>query len=408
MPDTPAVTTEAARAPAERGTGGPWLWLPAQQQPAWSGHGDLGWVRDRLSEIPPLVGADEIDTLTADLARAAAGGARILQAGDCAEDLRECTPAHLRAKTSVLAGLGGHLRRLSGQPVVEVGRIGGQFGKPRSSPVETVDGVEVPAFRGHIVHSETPTPEARRPDPLRMLRVHAASAAVADRLRRERVRRGRGRSAGPGPWTSHEALVLDYEAPLVRREADGRLLLGSTHLPWLGDRTRGLNAAHLALLGAVANPVGCKIGPAATPEDVARLCARLDPDRAPGRLVLIVRMGRARVAEHLPGIVQAVRRGGHPVVWLSDPMHGNTVHAPDGRKTRHLDDLVAEARAFQSVLRRHRQHPGGFHLEVAASDVTECVGGTVGGTAAIGRRYTTLCDPRLNPEQAHELLAACV
>ncbi|MFE6450653.1 3-deoxy-7-phosphoheptulonate synthase [Nocardiopsis dassonvillei] len=379
---------------------------PAAQQPDWSDHDALPSVRERLSALSPLVDITETDRLTLDLAGVAAGDASVLQAGDCAEDLRECTPEHVWAKLDVLSDLSGHMRRLFGRNVVQIGRLGGQFAKPRSCATETVDGVDLPAFRGHLVNSEEPAPEARRPDPLRMLTARAASEAVTEEVRR---RRDRGRADGDaGPWTSHEALVLDYEIPHLHRDgADGRLLLGSTHLPWLGERTRAPGSAHTELLAAVANPVACKIGPSATPEDVVRLCRILDPERRPGRLVLITRMGRDRIGDALPGIVGAVRDSGHPVVWMCDPMHGNTVRTDHGYKTRHLADLVDEAREFLRVLGRHRLHPGGFHLEVAAADVTECVGGPVGGAADVGKNYTSLCDPRLNPEQAHLFLAAC-
>lgn len=401
---TGIATADAATAPF----GGPWSRLPAAQQPDWADHESLPSTRERISRLPPLVDIAETDRLRADLAQVAQGRASLLQAGDCAEDLGECTAEHARVKIAVLSGLGGHMRRLFGLNVVQVGRMGGQFAKPRSYGVETVDGIELPVFRGHLVNSEEPTPRARRPDPLRMLDARTASEVVVREVRRHR---DRGRATGytdAGPWVSHEALVLDYEVPHLRRDGvDGRLLLGSTHLPWLGERTRDPGSAHTALLAAIANPVACKIGPSATPEQVVRLCRVLDPDRRPGRLVLITRMGHDRIGAALPGIIEAVRDSGHPVVWVCDPMHGNTVRTDEGHKTRHLSDIVAEARSFLGTLRRYRLHPGGFHLEVTAADVTECVGGPVGDPAEVGKRYTSLCDPRLNPEQAHLFLTAC-
>lgn len=199
--------------------------------------------------------------------------------------------------------------------------------------------------------------------------------------------------------------MLDYETRLVRVDpVTGEPLLTSTHLPWVGERTRQPGSRHVALLASVANPVACKIGPSATPDEVLMLCQHLDPARTPGRLTLIVRMGRARISEALPPVVAAVRRAGHPVVWLCDPMHGNTVKAAGGLKTRYLPDLIAEAAAFRAVLDRQGQHAGGVHLEVAASGVTECVGGPVTSQERLTERYTTLCDPRLNPEQTRRFL----
>ncbi|HEU0088183.1 MAG TPA: 3-deoxy-7-phosphoheptulonate synthase [Pseudonocardiaceae bacterium] len=265
---------------------------------------------------------------------------------------------------------------------------------------------ELPAFRGHMVNSELPTLTAREHDPERMLCAYRASAQVHRALAADRGRRAAAGLAptGSGAWSSHEALVIDYEASAIRTDpATGCGFLGSTHLPWVGERTRQPQSAHVRLLAAVANPVGCKLGPSAGPAEVAHLGELLDPDRRPGRLVLIVRMGASRIAEALPPVVAAVRRGSHPVVWVSDPMHGNTVRSGTGRKTRHLTDMIAEVQAFRSILTRLGEHPAGLHLEVAVTEVTECVGGSV-REDMLPQHYTTLCDPRLNPEQAHELL----
>ncbi|MGP3985999.1 3-deoxy-7-phosphoheptulonate synthase [Streptomyces sp. 3N207] len=384
------------------------------QEPQWSDHPALGEVSARLAAAPPLVHVDEVRQLRQALASVARGDGLVLQAGDCAESLDECGPDQAAHRIAVLDELGDHLERSSGRHVVRIGRLAGQFAKPRSQPTERVGDRELPVFRGHMVNSEVPTASARRPDPRRMLRAYEAATTVLEDLRNRR---------GPrtaGPWASHEALVLDYEHPLVRDSWGGRgdregresradrdvdaPLLTSTHLPWVGERTRGAGSRHLALLASVANPVACKLGPTATPDEVLLLCRLLDPDRLPGRLALIVRMGRSRISEALPPIVAAVRRAGHPVVWLCDPMHGNTVRAASGLKTRYLPDLIAEAAAFRTVLDRQGQHAGGVHLEVAASDVTECVGGPVGSAEGLGERYTTLCDPRLNPEQARRFL----
>ncbi|MEU7424989.1 3-deoxy-7-phosphoheptulonate synthase [Streptomyces sp. NPDC040750] len=377
-----------------------WELLPAEQQPHWGAHPDLKEILGELRAAPALTAAPDIRVLRQQLAQVALGRARLLQTGDCAEDMAECTPEHTGAKAEVLDELGDRLARHTGQPVVRVGRMGGQFAKPRSSPTETYDGTDLPAFRGHLVNAPEPTAEARRHDPHRMLAAYQASARV---LRELDLRR-----TGPsGPWASHEALVMDYESSLVRRDAQtGAGYLASTHFPWIGERTRQLDLAHVELLAAMANPVGCKIGPTATPDEVVRLCGVLDPHRLPGRLTLILRMGVRAAEAATPAIAEAVRRAGHPVIWLSDPLHGNTVKTASGLKTRHLADAICEASAVRHALQAQGLHVGGLHLETAAADITECVGGPVTGEHLVPERYETLCDPRLNPRQARELIDA--
>ncbi|HEX6074387.1 MAG TPA: 3-deoxy-7-phosphoheptulonate synthase [Micromonosporaceae bacterium] len=385
-----------------------WDELPAVQQPQWHHHPAYRRARQTLSAAKPLVTRSELTTLRGSLAEVAEGRAFVLQLGDCAESFYECTPWHTSAKVEVLDRLSDHMAARGGRPVVRVGRFGGQFAKPRSQPTERIGDVEMPVFRGHLVNSEVPTRAARQHDPRRMLWAYEASAKVLSWVRTHRER-NEPSSEGlhPGPWSSHEALVVDYEGALVRGGSDaGSRFLGSTHLPWIGERTRQRDHAQVGLLASVDNPVGCKVGPTATAQDVVRLCELLDPDRTPGRLLLIARMGRDTVDEALPPLVTAVRDAGHPVVWLSDPMHGNTVKASIGVKTRHLTDVIAEAVAFRRVLERHGQPPGGMHLEVAAADVTECVGCTVDEEDKLATRYETLCDPRLNPEQAQALIDA--
>lgn len=403
-------TTSSPRL-AESGPVGAWDGFPAAQQPQWRHHPAHRRTALALRETEPLVTTAELASMRRSLAEVAAGRARVAQVGDCAESFYECTAGHTQAKMEVLDRVADRLAELTGQPVVRVGRIGGQFAKPRSAPTERHGDVELPAFRGHLVNSEVPTRAARQADPRRMLWAYEASARVLAGVRAYRESRAVSGPPGDGPWSSHEALVIDYESGLLRADrhaapragADGALFLGSTHLPWIGERTRQPDSAHVQLLSAVSNPVGCKVGPGADPAAVTELCARLDPDRVPGRLVLIVRMGRS-IGEVLPGLVGAVRRAGHPVVWLCDPMHGNTVRTAEGVKTRYLTDLATETRMFHEVLERQRQHPGGLHLEVAADGVTECVGGPVGSADMLAERYTTLCDPRLNLEQALELI----
>ncbi|HEY2724519.1 MAG TPA: 3-deoxy-7-phosphoheptulonate synthase [Pseudonocardiaceae bacterium] len=385
-----------------------WEGLPSAQQPHWRDHPDYLRTREQLALAAPLVTVPELTELHAALATVARGGGLLLQAGDCAESLAECTPADVTAKLDLLHGLADALGAGGTAPVLRIGRLGGQFAKPRSQPVELHCERELPAFRGHMVNSELPTYTAREHDPARMLCAYEASAQVLATLAEDRAQRAGTAAAGAGPWSSHEALVIDYEGSAIRTDpATGCSFLGSTHLPWVGERTRQPGSAHVRLLSSVRNPVGCKLGTAILTDDVVRLCALLDPDRTPGRLVFIVRMGAAHIGTALPPLVAAVRSAGHPVTWVSDPMHGNTRPAARGRKTRHLSDMIAEAVTFRSILERVGEHPAGLHLEVAVSEVTECVGGPVRENM-LGHRYTTLCDPRLNPEQAHELIRAWV
>src|SRR6185437_9972390 len=255
--------------------------------------------------------------------------------------------------------------------------------------------------------SEVATPAARRHDPRRMLWAYEAGKRITDRLTSHRDARGSKLADGIGPWSSHEMLVLDYEASLLRTESDSGLrILGSTHFPWVGERTRQPDGMHVGLLATVHNPVACKIGPRTTTAAVTELCELLDPERIPGRLTLITRMGARTVGEALPPIAAAVRLAGHPVIWLCDPMHGNTVRTACGLKTRHLTDMVREIQSVRAILEKSRLHPGGLHLEVAASLVTECVGGGVVENGSMLAAYTTLCDPRLNLYQAIELVDA--
>lgn len=380
-------------------------WRPAgafaAQQPQWESHPDHEACCATLAAAPALVSAEELAEVGRGLALVAGGGAQVLQVGYCAESFYEVGAEHVHAELRLLHELADEMEGASGHRVLRVGRLAGQFAKPRSQPLERIGDQLLPAFRGHMINSERPTPEARAHDPRRMVQAYLASAAVADLVRADRARR----TVDPfpsGPWTSHDALVMDYETNLLRT-GSGIRFLGSTHLPWVGDRTRQPGSAHVELLSTVANPVACKIGPTTTPDDLAAVCARLDPERVPGRLTLIVRFGAAAIAELLPLMVATVRAQGHPAVWLSDPMHGNTIKVR-GVKTRRLADVVGEAVQFRRILRRLGVHPGGLHLEVAAVAVTECLDPTMRGTEQLTDCYTTLCDPRLNPAQAAELL----
>lgn len=378
------------------------------QQPLWGAHPAFSSTRVALADAQPLVTLADTGDLRQSLASVALGNARLLQAGDCAESFYECTPAHTDAELTALDRVADCWELASGMAVVRVGRIGGQFAKPRSSETERFEQRDIPAFRGHLVNSELPTLSARQHDPRRMLWAYEASAKVLDQLGTYRA----GLAPRPGffqrgPWSSHEALVLDYEMSLLRADpVSGTCYLASAHLPWVGLRTHQPHLPHVQLLARVANPVGCKIGPQTSRETVLQLCAALDPDRVPGRLVLIVRMGADRVAQALPDLVSAVRNAGHPVVWLSDPMHGNTVQTATGHKTRHLSRIKAEVRAFCQVIEGAGVPVGGLHLEMTASDVTECVGGSVRSEADVPIRYRTLCDPRLNIEQALSVVSS--
>lgn len=385
---------------------GPWEDMPAALQPDWRDHTAYPEACHVLASAPPLVAGAEVRRLRRSLAKLLTTDALLLQLGDCAESFYECTPRHISEKLRVIDELGDRFAELTGRSVIRVGRMGGQFAKPRSQATERHGALVIPSFQGHMINSEIATPMTRKADPGRMLWAYEASDKVQRAMRTHRRRNGRVPTT-EGPWSSHEALVIDYESRLIRRDPEtDDLYLASTHLPWVGERTRRPADAHVALLSSVANPVGCKIGPTANPDDVLRLCETLDPRREPGRLVLIPRMGRDRIQQALPPIVRRVANAGHPVVWLSDPMHGNTVKSRLGLKTRHLTDVITEALRFRDILEENRQHAAGLHLEVAADDVTECVGGSVGSEDELPRHYTSLCDPRLNLAQAVELVEA--
>ncbi|MBB1252313.1 3-deoxy-7-phosphoheptulonate synthase [Streptomyces sp. OF3] len=370
----------------------------AFQQPHWPDREEAERVGDVLAAGPGLVRAEDIRVLRAALARVVAGEAVVIQAGDCAEDPAERTRTDVSRKVALLDVLAGTLRMNAHKPVIRAGRIGGQFAKPRSAGTELVGGVQLPVFRGHMVNRPEPDPEARRLDPRRMLGCAEAAKDVLGHLGWQSGSAPRD-PLGPPVWTSHEALLLDYELPMLRRDEQGRLYLGSTHWPWIGERTRQVDGAHVTLLARVSNPVACKVGPTMEPDELLALCERLDAAREPGRLTLIARMGADLVAERLPGLVEAVRGAGHPVLWLTDPMHGNTVRAPDGNKTRRVRDVEREVRLFQEAVAAAGGVCGGLHLETTPDHVTECVGDDA-ALDHVGDKYLTFCDPRLNPDQA--------
>ena len=428
-----------------------WRSLDVVQQPDWTDLGALDDVVKRLRSMPPLVFAGEARSLTADLANVANGEAFLLQAGDCAESFDAFSADSIRDKLKVILQMAVVLMYSSGVPVVKVGRIAGQFAKPRSSGTETIDGVELPSFRGHMVNDIDFTANARTADPERLItayqqsastlnlvraftkggfgdlsRVHAWNqefvASSAEGQRYEEVAEGIERTlqfmAACGidtestpqlhtvdVSTSHEALILGYEEALTRQDSlTGDWYDCSAHMLWIGERTRQLDGAHVHFLSGVGNPIGCKIGPTVTPDEVIALCEALNPDRIPGRLTLITRMGADSIGSALPPLLTAVRDSGHPVAWACDPMHGNTFTAPSGRKTRHFDAVLAEIAGFFAAHRSVGTWPGGVHIELTGDDVTECLGGAEEILDAdLDTRYETMCDPRLNARQSLDL-----
>ncbi len=428
-----------------------WRSRPAAQQPDWPDAAALKDAEATLAALPPLVIASEARRLTSSLAAVSRGEAFLLQAGDCAESFREFSADTIRDKLKVVLQMAVTLTYAAGVPVVKVGRIAGQFAKPRTSPVERVDGVELEAFRGHMVNDEAFDPVARRPDASRLVAAYHQAAATLNLLRAftkggfadlslvHRWNQEFVASSAEGRryeqiateidralrfmaacgidlvaeeglhetdfWTSHEALILHYEEALTRRDSlSGDWVDTSAHFLWVGERTRQLDGAHVEFLSGVINPVGVKLGPSATRDEVLALCERLDPERSPGRLTLITRIGKGKVADTLPPLIEAVRDAGHPVVWVSDPMHGNTFTSENGHKTRRFEDIVAELQEWFAVHRAMGTWPGGVHVELTGDDVTECLGGAEAVVEDdLDQRYTTMCDPRLNARQSLDL-----
>ena len=375
----------------------------APQQPQWDDSAQVQRVREELAARPALVSVEDTRRLRDLLAEVAAGKANVVQAGDCAEDPAECAFGYIARKAGLLDVLAGTMKMITHKPVVRSARIAGQFAKPRSRPTEWVGDVELPVYRGHMVNCPEPDPDGRRPDPGRML---SGYLAASDAMQHLGWWRPSERLTIDTPvWTSHEALLLDYELPMMRRDDAGRWLLTSTHWPWIGERTRQVDGAHVALLAEVVNPVACKVGPAMPVGELLTLCERLDPGREPGRLTFIARMGADAVADRLPPLVAAAKAAGHPVIWLTDPMHGNTVAGPDGLKTRLLDTIVREVELFQCAVRAGGGIPGGLHLETTPDEVTECVRNE-SHLDEVGTKYTSFCDPRLNPSQAVSVVTA--
>jgi 3-deoxy-7-phosphoheptulonate synthase len=420
-----------------------WRDLPAAQQPNWPDREALARVAGELAGKPPLVVASEVDTLRTRLASVARGEAFLLQGGDCAETFATSSQADIAGKVRVLLQMAVVLTYGASVPVIKVGRIAGQYAKPRSADR---DSSGLFSYRGDMVNDLARDEVSRTPDPERILRAYHSAAATLNLMRAyaggglaalDRVHAWNAafaRTTDTGAryeqlaaeidaavrfmracgvddealksvelFSSHEALVLDYERALTRIEDDRAYDL-SGHFVWVGERTRQMDGAHLDFVSRIANPIGVKLGPSTTPEFAAELVERLDPDNTPGRLTLISRMGNKRVRDALAPLVEKVTSTGHLVVWQCDPMHGNTEETVDGVKTRHLDRIIDEVDGFFDVHEALGTHPGGLHVELTGDDVTECIGGTQDLTAAdLGLRYETACDPRLNIEQSLEL-----
>jgi 3-deoxy-7-phosphoheptulonate synthase len=396
-----------------------WRLRRAEQLPAYPDSGALSRVERRLEAAPPLVSVADIMMLRASLARVAAGDAFILQGGDCAESFAEFGADKVRDTYSLLLRMGAMLRAGSGADIVHLARIAGQFAKPRSSGSETVDGTTLPAYRGDAVNGAPFTAAARTPDPRRLLDAHRQAQVTIDLLHAyaaasyadlPAIHRAVGLAPQARPvamYTSHEALLLNYEQALSRfDEASESWWAMAGHMIWIGDRTRDPDGAHVEFARGVANPVGLKCGPSMTSDDLLRLIDRLDPDNRPGRLVLIGRFGAGKVEAHLPALMQATRRAGRKAIWSIDPMHGNT-RSVGALKTRLVADILAEIHAFFAIAAAEGVHAGGVHLEMTGAEVTECLGGSAPHLEEdLPRRYLTHCDPRLNRAQALDVAGA--
>lgn len=367
-----------------------WRHFPAAQQPDYRDASLLAEVEQSLQRAAPVVAMAECAAFRAAAARVATGDGFILQGGDCAETLGQDPGPGVTA----LASLFDRLEALLPSPVIGIGRVAGQFAKPRSNAVEMRGSVTLPVYRGDGINGSAFDPAAREPDPRLMLAVHAQSVATAAILRR---------LASP-LFASHEALLLPYEQALVRRDEAGRWWSTSGHMLWVGDRSRQLDGAHVHFLSGIENLVGVKAGPSLGTDELLRLLDRLDPTSRPGKLALIGRFGSERISDRLPHMIRAVRREGRELLWMIDPMHGNS-RIEDQRKVRRLADIKAETRAFFEIAKAEGAHPAGLHLEMSPDDVTECIGDAGPDDAAgMAINFQSLCDPRLNAAQAEQLV----
>ena len=426
-----------------------WKQKPAKQQVEYDDPAELQAALDSLHHLPPIVTSWEVEKLKRQLAEVARGERFLLQGGDCSERFSDCRPQLIDAKLKVLLMMSAVLTYGGGKRVARVGRIAGQYAKPRSSPVETIGGVTLPSYRGDLVNRVEFTAEARRPDPARLVEAYSRSSITLNFIR-SLLAGGFGDIHHPEVWdlsfvahaeknqeyerliegmkssvrfldamvgrpiselapvdffTSHEGLHLEYETAVSELPPlrDGWYDLG-THFPWIGDRTRAIDGAHVEFFRGIKNPIGMKVGPTMEPAELVDLISVLDPQGEPGRLTLICRMGAERVEKHLPPLIDAVRRAGKTVIWCSDPMHGNTYTTAAGTKTRHFDAILRELERSFEVHREAGSFLGGVHFEMTGQDVTEVVGGARGLTEDdLGRAYDSDVDPRLNYEQAMEM-----
>ncbi|MCH2036979.1 MAG: 3-deoxy-7-phosphoheptulonate synthase class II [Rickettsiales bacterium] len=428
-----------------------WRTFPIKQQPTYPDANHVNAVEQKLSTLPPLVTTTEIESLRQSLANVSQGNGFLLQGGDCAESFAEFNDENLRSYFRVMLQMTVSLMYGAGKPVVKVGRIAGQFAKPRSADTETIDGIELPSYRGDMINNIEFDEHSRVPNPDNLLKVYQQAASTLNFLR-SLAKGGDASLKTIGEWnnnfignspqgkrfsdivkrinesiafieacglelegmeqlreavfyTSHEALLLNYEQTLIRQDPQTEKYYNcSAHMLWIGDRTRNLDGAHIEFMRGISNPIGCKVGPSMKPDELVELIDILNPENDPGRLVLISRMGAEKVEELLPPLVRAVKNEGKNVVWSCDPMHGNTIKSPSGIKTRPFNQILSEVRSFFAVHKAEGTYAGGVHFEMTGQDVTECLGGAQAiSELNLSDRYHTHCDPRLNASQSIEL-----
>jgi len=424
-----------------------WRQLPIKQQPEWPDPAAVAAASAEISTLPPLIFAGEVDILRERLARAARGESFLLQGGDCAETFAGATAEQIRNRLKTLLQMAVVLTYGASMPIVKMGRMAGQFAKPRSSDLETQGDVTLPAYRGDIVNGYPFSPESRQADPRRLIQGYHTSASTLNLIRaftqggfadlREVHSWNKGFATNPANqryaslaseidravkfmeaagadfdelkrvefYTSHEGLLMDYERPMTRIDSrNGTPINTSAHFLWIGERTRDLDGAHVDYFSRIRNPIGVKLGPTTSPDDMERLIDKLDPNREPGRLTFITRMGAGKVRDALPPLLEAIKGFDATPLWVTDPMHGNGLTTPTGYKTRRFDDVVDEVRGFFESHRAAGTHPGGIHVELTGDDVTECLGGSEQiDEATLATKYESLCDPRLNHMQSLEL-----
>ncbi|HEY8912669.1 class II 3-deoxy-7-phosphoheptulonate synthase [Lacisediminihabitans sp.] len=424
-----------------------WRTLPIKQQPQWPDSTTLQAASDEIATLPPLIFAGEVDVLRERLAAAASGKAFLLQGGDCAETFAGATADQIRNRVKTVLQMAVVLTYGASTPVIKMGRMAGQFAKPRSSNTETRGDVTLPAYRGDIVNGYDFTPESREADPRRLVQGYHTSASTINLVRaftqggfadlREVHRWNQGFARNPANvryeqmahdidkaikfmeaagadfdelkrvefYTSHEGLLMDYERPMTRIDSrNGTPINTSAHFLWIGERTRDLDGAHVDYMSRLRNPIGVKLGPTTKIDDMLRLIDKLDPEREPGRLTFITRMGAGKVRDALPPLLEAITQADANPLWVTDPMHGNGLTTPNGYKTRRFDDVVDEVKGFFESHRAAGTYPGGIHIELTGDDVTECLGGSEQiDEADLATRYESLCDPRLNHMQSLEL-----